>query len=390
VTPHQKNIDIIDRLDGGTRLYRSARYIATRNVHLAPESCEDPRPYPYDNQLPSHGYWENGLTVIGLVESANIGKPMPTGLVVQCDCGSPEFLLPTRKDGTFVFKACELCTPTTNKSANMRDFLMQLYTQHEADGMLPTSSRFLYYEAITAGVVLKHNESGRRSDQDLIVGLTQLRKSGDIPWSAIVDETRSVDDSTGYASVAEGVDAFLNAARLDPWDGGAPLILTESRSLAGVLRELVSEYRVIIAPTNGQAAGFLHNDVAPLLRDGMNVIYIGDWDRAGGDIENNTRLVLEQYASLNWERLMLTEQQVIDYNLPVIMKLDNRDDREKESVETEALSQSVIVQTVRERLDELLPEPLEDVQAREQKQRERLRNYLKTYDEDDEDNLPTE
>jgi hypothetical protein len=245
------------------------------------------------------------------------------------------------------------------------------------------TSRFLYYEAITAGVISKHATGARRSDQDLIVALTDLRKSGDIPWSAIVDETRSLDDRTGFSSVADGLDAYLDAVRLDPWNGAAPLILTESRSLAGVLRELVSEYRVMIAPTNGQTAGFLHNGVAPKLTSGMDVLYLGDWDRAGGDIEVNTRRVLERYASLDWERLMLTEEQVQDHSLPVIMKIDNRDGRERESVETEALSQRLIVDIVRDRLDELLPEPLADVQAREDEQREKLRAHMSTFASDD-------
>ena len=40
-----------------------------------------------------------------------------------------------------------------------------------------------------------------------IDALTNLRESGQIPWDAIVDETRSLDDFTGFKSIAEGVDA---------------------------------------------------------------------------------------------------------------------------------------------------------------------------------------
>ena len=213
----------------------------------------------------------------------------------------------------------------------------------------------------------------------MIVALTILRESGQIPWSAIVDETRSLDDCTGYSSVAESLDAYLNAVRLDPWDGAAPLILTESRSLAGALRQLVREYRVMVAPTNGQAAGFLHNGIAPRLSHGAQVLYLGDFDKAGGDIEGNTRQVLERYASLDWERLMLTEEQVASYNLTPIVKLDKRDGKEREAVETEALSQSVIVQVVKDRLDELLPEPLASVVTREDAEREKLRTFLNAY-----------
>jgi hypothetical protein len=32
----------------------------------------------------------------------------------------------------------------------------------------------------------------------VIDAITDLRESGDIPWGAIVDETRSIDDYTGW------------------------------------------------------------------------------------------------------------------------------------------------------------------------------------------------
>jgi hypothetical protein len=64
-----------------------------------------------------------------------------------------------------------------------------------------------------------------------------------------------------------------------------------------------------------------------------------------------------------------------DCNLPVITKHDRRfaNGSEHETVETETLSQDVIVGIVRERLDALLkviPDTLEAVREREQRERE--------------------
>ena len=70
------------------------------------------------------------------------------------------------------------------------------------------------------------------------------------------------------------------------------MILTESRSLAGVLRNIAREFRVRIASTNGQVGGFLRTDVAPMLWPGARVLYLGDYDLSGGQIEDNTRGVL--------------------------------------------------------------------------------------------------
>ena len=276
-----------------------------------------------------------------------------------------------------------------SKIEALRQHVLRLYREHLEAGMLPTSIRFLFYELVALSIVSKQ-ASGvlrpgavgqRRPDQDVIDAITSLRESGQIPWDAIVDETRSLEDHTGWASIVAGVNAYLNMLELDPWNGCAPLILTESRSLAGVLRALMREYRVKIAPTNGQTNGFLRNDVAKVITAETPVLYLGDWDFSGGHIEANTRRVLERVCGhdLDWERLALTEAQVRDpvLNLAVIDKYDRRTKTTHPSVETEALSQQVIVQIVRDRLAALLPEPLAFVQEREEAERERLRRLLR-------------
>ena len=109
---------------------------------------------------------------------------------------------------------------------------------------------------------------------------------------------------------------------------------------------------------------------------GDRVIYLGDLDLAGNQIEDNTRRVLEREigGALLWERLALTREQVREYDLPVIIKRDRRykDGRPHEAVETEAISQRVLIDILRGRLDELLPEPLSRVSEREARQRRRV------------------
>ena len=109
------------------------------------------------------------------------------------------------------------------------------------------------------------------------------------------------------------------------------------------------------------------------------VLYLGDWDFSGGHIEANTRRVLERVCGhdLDWERLALSEAQVHDPVLAVIDKYNRRTKTTHPSVETEALSQQVIVQIVRDRLTALLPEPLAFVQEREEAERVRLRRLLR-------------
>jgi hypothetical protein len=259
-----------------------------------------------------------------------------------------------------------------SKIGALRDLLFDLLAEHERDGTIPTNARFLFYELVQRGELSKERKGARRPDQDLHDALTDLREEGRIPWDWIVDETRSLDDYTGYASVKQGVLSRLPYIGLDPWRGYAPLVLTESRSLAGVLRHIVIEYRARTAATNGQCGGFLRTEIAPSLQPNDRIIYLGDLDLAGDQIETNTHRVLEQESgNLDWERLALTHEQVREHDLPIIIKHDRRykDGRAHEAVETEAISQRVLIEILRARLNSLLPEPLSRVQERERRQR---------------------
>jgi hypothetical protein len=66
---------------------------------------------------------------------------------------------------------------------------------------------------------------------------------------------------------------------------------------------------------------------------------------------------------LDWERLAPTPSQVNQYRLPSIPKLDRRYKPPRPGVayETEALSQTIIQNLLIERLDDLLPEPLDEL-----------------------------
>ena len=117
----------------------------------------------------------------------------------------------------------------------------------------------------------------------------------------------------------------------------------------------------------------------------IDVFYVGDWDLAGGQIEANTRTVLEREigGKLNWKRIALTEEQVDRYRLRkwVITKTDRRYKDESrgthQAVEAEALGQKRIIRIVRDQLNALLPEPLADVLEREARQRTTMRRLLR-------------
>src|SRR5262245_41004668 len=175
----------------------------------------------------------------------------------------------------------------------MRVIIFGLLQEHKRAGTIPTNARFLFYELVARGVLTKERDRGRSPDHLVHGALTDLREQGDVPWSWIIDETRFVDNFSVAESMRSWVDGVLSQARLDPCAGQVRFVLTESRALAGALRATCNRYAVPLAATNGQCGGFLHTDIAPLLEPEATVLYFGDWDLCGNDIEANTRRVLE-------------------------------------------------------------------------------------------------
>jgi hypothetical protein len=270
------------------------------------------------------------------------------------------------------------------------DEVFALWQDHLRSGMLPTSARFLFYELVAQGTIDKHAEGN--PSKDVAKALLWLRThdadgckvplsdDGVVPWGHIADETRTLRIYSGYDSFETAVRSTLNNINiLDVWRGKCPLLLTESRSLAGVINHLASQYRCMITSSNGQVGGFLRTGVVPAMRDETLVLYLGDYDRQGEDIEGNSRRVIEARlgCEANWERLLLTEAQVKKWKLPTIFKLDKRDGKSDLAVEAEALNQSIIVDLVESRLKQLLPESLESVRRREGKMLDALFKKLR-------------
>jgi hypothetical protein len=281
-----------------------------------------------------------------------------------------------------------LSGPETARGRLQRLALAYLHEKQDR-GEIPTSIRFVFYELEQRGEQTKATGGARKPAQNLTDAITWLRDVGLIPWDWIVDDSRRLHDWNRAATVMDYVEGLLDSATLDPWfDAVRPVIISEAKTVGGVLaRGLAQRYVVAVASTTGQCRGFLETEVAPLLRyPNTRVLYIGDADDAGDDIEANTRRVLERatgrtFDSGPWERLAITADQVAELRrqgVQPIVKTDRRyrDGNPHEAFEAEALGQSEIERIVRTRLDQLLPEPLADVLERKDEQREAIREAL--------------
>ncbi len=183
----------------------------------------------------------------------------------------------------------------------------------------PTGVRFTYYRAVALGVVPK-TEAGYRQVQR---ALMDMREAGDIPYEWIVDATRWVHRATTYDGVEDALRELGASYRRALWSSSNVLVEVwcESKSAAGVLYPVTSEWDVPLYPISGQtSASFAYTAARQYEHDPREVaiLYIGDLDPAGVEIEAHLQDKLTRYSggrSFRWRRLACTPEQVEDMHL---------------------------------------------------------------------------
>jgi hypothetical protein len=283
------------------------------------------------------------------------------------------------------------------KAGKLQRACLDLLRKHERQGTIPTNVTFLFYELEQLGVVPKHyrDPKGRKRPrtprQDISDATMRLRELGLVPWWWLKDETRDVREWNYAASVYEYAIDAIESARIDCWHGELPpLIICEARATRGVLERTTSEYLAPITATGGQSGGHIVNEIVPLLKGNeRKVLYIGDCEERGpGDqIEANTRRYIEEHTGRTftpdtWIKVALTPEQVARNPRLRRLAIDKVDHRCKpprpyRAIECEAVGQAVLERMLRKRLDALLPEPLETVLVREQRQRKQVAALLR-------------
>jgi hypothetical protein len=279
-----------------------------------------------------------------------------------------------------------------SKARRIQDAVLALLREHATENYgLPTNPRFIAYELEQRGQAVKPSPDDKRPNkrrqqgwppgfQDVGDELLAVRELGIIPWEWISDAERQLVIFEHAPSVAAYLSDRLDEASINPWHPELPpLILTEAKGVAGVLERPVSAYLCPVGGMKGQAGkGWLITEVAPrlLASNDRAVLYLGDRDRCGEDIERNAHRVLERAAGreIAWKRIGLTEAQT--EGIDPIWKVDGRDHEGRWAWEIESLGQAAVVALIQGALDVRLPEPLDRVLEREDEEREELRELL--------------
>jgi hypothetical protein len=283
-------------------------------------------------------------------------------------------------------------SPPNTKIGMLQRLAWDHLKNKDSNDEIPTSIRFVFYELEQASHLSKRTirldgrPGKRKPADDLTEAITNLRNLDLVPWESLVDESRHVHRNPCWDTVADCMASMVDVATLDRFPGvPRPVILCESRGIGGILaRGVADEYCVNVVPCGGQTNGFLRTKAAPYLQGDVVPLYVGDFDLAGGDIEDNAKSVLEQalgHKLESWERLMLTGKQCKKLQRDGVEPVEKTDNRFKPArkylaYEAEALGQNVVMDIIRKRLEAMAPEPLEAVLEREEEERQEFKVWL--------------
>jgi hypothetical protein len=157
--------------------------------------------------------------------------------------------------------------------------------------------------------------------------LMRLRRRGLIDYEDIVDSTRSGRHVPAFADAGEFMKWIVGYYRQDLWSESEvwPIVLVESRSIAGMIEGDLARLGVSLYPLGGFSSISLMYELAMRINDHhqyrkVRLIYIGDYDPAGVMIdrsaEKEVRYHIVDEVDLEVVRLAVTEKQIAQYDLP--------------------------------------------------------------------------
>ena len=216
--------------------------------------------------------------------------------------------------------------------AAMEHIKAELLAIVEADK--PMTVRQVFYRAVVAGLVEKTEGEYQNTVARLLV---DMRRSGDLPYHWISDNTRWMRRPAMYSGLADFIARHQRAYRRDLWAKSPTYIeiWCEKEALAGVIYDVTAEYGVPLMVSRGFASESYLYSAAEAITDQLcddgpaydaAIYYFGDYDRDGfrisAAIEASLRRLCPQLLN-NWddddllfERMAVDDHQIVLLDLP--------------------------------------------------------------------------
>ncbi len=255
----------------------------------------------------------------------------------------------------------------------------------------PMTCRQVFYRAMVKGLVEKSEKGYLLSNTDLRI----LRRSGDIPYDFIVDNTREILRPKTYVSVEAALEEAADDYCKNLWHDAEEIVMVfvEKDALSGVLWPVTSRFDVPLIVARGyNSLSALHGiaktiTAAAAAGQRVNIYYFGDLDPSGTDAVRAAEETLRQMTAgcttektLRFERVAVTRAQAEKWNLPS-RPTKTSDVRAKNfkgrSVELDAIEPDDLRVLVRKVIQRHMPDAkFDELMAKEDEERRLIRGLV--------------
>lgn len=247
----------------------------------------------------------------------------------------------------------------------------------------PMTCRQTFYRAVSAGLVEKTEGAYKNTVIRLLV---EMRRSGEIPYNRIADNTRWMRKPQSHDSLEAALHNAAISYRRSVWNDQPEYVelWSEKDALAGVIYEVTAEWDVPLLVTRGYPSiTYLYEAAANIAAQGKpaTIYYCGDHDPSGIDIERFAReqiVAMAPDVKVRFQRLAVLPEQIDEYDLPLrpTKKTDSRSKNFRGgSVEVDAIPPRELRRIVRDAIESHV-DP--DVHARMRQNEQQERDTLRT------------
>ncbi len=235
--------------------------------------------------------------------------------------------------------------------------------------------RQLYYRLVSKHLFENTMNNYKRLSRIMV----KAREEGKAPINCLEDRSRRIlgRGDTGYHSAQEFIHKKLESLQ-DSWKGFSMpmwndqpnnvIVSLEKDALSKIMSHVANRYSVRTFPTRGYPSFTYVQRMASYIRSRLKgkptvVLYFGDFDPSGVDIERDLTERLAKYGAGEFmvRRVALTPEQIDQYSLPP-MPVKKSDVRApsfvatygNEAIELDALDPNVLKQLVAESIEEYI------------------------------------
>jgi hypothetical protein len=248
--------------------------------------------------------------------------------------------------------------------------------------------RQVFYRLVSMGAIDKTEAEYKGTVCRL---LAEMRRSGDLPWHWIADNTRWQRKPKTYRGLDHLLHETAKLYRRALWEKQDAYVEVwlEKDALAGVLSDVTEQWDVPLMVTRGFASlSYLYTAAEAITRVGKPtyLYYFGDRDPSGVVIDRKIEQDLRAFApkaEIHFDRVAVTREQIASLNLPT-RPTKSKDSRscsfEGESVEVDAIDPETLRELARDCIGQHVnQQELVALWATEKRERETLNEIARQF-----------